>query len=307
MKPGSIKPEVQSIDFKSRQSTVSLTGVFVVLAAIGNSAMACVLWNNGKPLFTSFFCGVLLAQPCLLFVWCSSVNQRLISRVSSSLGILAILFCLYVVTLRALADMPLEVPFVFLGILIALGMMIQLPLGAMRRYTRAAISIGRSRPTTNFDSQFGIKHLMIATTIVAIGLVLAQATFANMGFEGGTAPWPDILTFLGTLAILTAAVCLLSVVFVFEDRIRIVAGIMLLLTVFVGPAVVSWVLANASRSFQKPNDEVYFNTLAYAFALAGTINIILLCYYSLGYRMQSTHWNQPFDPKSDSSLDVRGT
>lgn len=264
----------------------SFVVILTVVAAIGNYIGAFVVWKIGGESAASFSCGLLLAQPCVLSVWCALVRQRLITRVSFSMGILFVLFSLYMLTLNSLEELPLEVPLICLGIIVVLSVSIQLVLLILRQTTGRALAVDYETETKQADSQFGIKHLLIATTMAAIVIALAQSVFANYQLEGGNPPWWDITVFLISLSILTTIVCLLSTMFVFFDGGRTVFGIFLLIAVFGGPWLVYMALWYYTAGFK--SIDAYFNTLFYAFALGATIVSVLAAFFAIGYRWRRT-------------------
>lgn len=268
--------------------SIALVVPLVCVAALGNWFITFALQGSRDEIAYCFFLGMLLAQTCLLSIWCASVKQRLILRVSLSLGILFSLSCCFVMAIRKLLDIPggpdfpLEIPLVCFGIVVGLGLMIQIPLLLLRRYTNRAISIGQPHPMATSENQFGIKHVLIATTIVALILGLGQVVFANLQFKG-EARWGEIVMFLMSLAVLTSIICWLSIGFVFLNQTRIATGITLVLAVFLGSGMVCGILVYAG-GFPDPVN-VYFNTAAYAIGLAVTINVVLVSFYAIGYRM----------------------
>lgn len=276
---------IPSDSHSSNYASITLAVVLVCMAAVGNSLVTFILWEEGEEFVICFFCGLLIAQPCLLSIWCAAVKQRLIVRVSLTVGILLTLLMLYLLTLSSQDQrMPLEVPIVCFGIVAVLSSMIQIPLLVLRGFTSQAISISHVQPPANTDRQFGIKHLMIATAIVALLVVLAQKTLATLGFEGD-APWVEILTFLASLTVFTSAICLLSFGLVFLKRIRIASGVGLAMVVIIGSVAVYWVLTTAGR-FDASSD-VMWNILAYAIGLTGTINAVMVGFYLIGFRMRT--------------------
>ena len=65
----------------ANRRSLAVVPILVTLAAIGNTLVTMTLWNSNNQLAISFGRGMLIAQPCLLSIWCALVRQKLILRV----------------------------------------------------------------------------------------------------------------------------------------------------------------------------------------------------------------------------------
>ena len=267
--------------------SVATIAALVAMAAIGNSTATAILWDSGNEPWYSFAWGILIAQPCLLSIWCALVRQNLILRVSISMGILFVLYCSMMLTFQLLdvpgGSIPLELILIFLGMIVALTLLIQTPLYIVRRITGYTLFIPSNNGAQSNDVQFGIKHLLIATTVAALLIVIAQATFSSqVEFQGG-APWAEIIGFIATFSVLVTLTGWLCIGAVFLSQHRVAIGALLGFVILAGPWAVHKILTRVFRGATM--SETYFNTLLFLVALVGTIVVVLTLFYAIGYRL----------------------
>ena len=268
----------------------------VIFAAFGNFVGTLLFWHfdwMAAPLFfkTAFFfaLGLLIAQPCLLSIWCVLARQAVIVRVPISLGILFVLICDYILTFRFLdsGSIPGEVLIVFLGIPFSIVSAICVPLWLLRWKNGFSLGIGSQSENEIESSQFGIRHLFILTTATAIMIPIAQRTFGGASIDSSNAPWFELVSFIALYMMLAWLISMISIAIVFkrETRFRMVA--LMVIAVFLCPVFVSALLAFSFSSFRWQFDNAVYS-VAFALALATGICSVLGIFYRLGYRLQRT-------------------
>ena len=188
------------------------------------------------------------------------------------------------VMIKVEGDVPLEVPIVYLCILIAQALLIQIPMWIFKATTGLAIAPQRIADSSASDSQFGIKHLLIATSVVAILVAAVQQLFAHGKFDGDIG-WIEILGFVVTLELFISFVTLLSVATVFSTRNRLAIGALLGGVSLVGPFAVRKFLEVVDPS-NSPSSMVHF--YGFTFALILTTVLILFVFYAIGYRLSQS-------------------
>lgn len=283
------------MDPSSRLPQVANRGVatgpiiaLVLVSAIGNVVGTFYFWEISYRPFDQFiWCiglGLMVAQPCALAVWCALGTQKLVVRVPLTMGILFCLVCEYVGTLYALDNsMPLEITFILIVGTFVLAAFIQVPLWIFRLKTRHEISLMGEERKSAEDSQFGIKHLLITTTIAAVVAAVFQYTFKTGKFDGG-APWAEIIGFLVAFELFISVITLLCVAFVYSRASRTGIGVLLALVVMVGPFGVRSFVNAVTTGFMDPN--MLLNVFGFAISLTTALTVVLFAFHSMGYRMQ---------------------
>ena len=266
-----------------------IAGLFVLIA-LGNFLGTC--WFFKISSMGSFFevmmssaVALLAAQVFLVAIWLTLGSQRFLLRFCLSLGTLFALICLYVAGVSYNEDsLPAEIPLIILGIASVGVGITSIPLGLLRWKGRRVIS----RKIVEYDaeaSQFGIRHLLIATAVTAVLIPLAQGAFSNHRFEGG-APWGEILCFLAIYILLSCLLCLLSLAFIFAEHRRLMNFVLLAGVVLLGSPIAICVLAATFNVFEIGLGDSIFNSIVYSTTLSSALVSILGIFWAFGYRLQ---------------------
>lgn len=277
------------------KQVISLAVIFTlfVVALLGNIFLT---WHFLDSFYANVWyfisLGLLTAQPCLLSIWCAFGGQKPLLRILVSMGMLVCLFLVYVKTLEN-DGAPLEVTFMILGIVAAIVAIVQIPLWLFRIYTRQSILLPAETETVLGASQFGIKHLLIATTISAVLIPIAKAFFPTGGFEppASVPSWFSLAMFLLFFITIGCVFTFLNLAIVFNSKRRWPFLVFLIVFLIAAPlgSVAVWEQSNFARR-SLFSTAWSFNTLVNAFAfvwtLAFTIIGVLLCFYAIGYRVQ---------------------
>ena len=295
-------PRITNDEFKitiaSKRRFFSPAFVIVALvtfAALGNFVGSLLFWQidwTGTPFFVetamSFALGLLIAQPCLLSIWCVLARQPVVVRVPVSLGILFLLTCFYVLTFRLLdtATMSGELLIVFLAIPFSIFSAICVPLWFLHWKNGLALGLGGQSEDKIESRQFGIRHLFILTTATAIMIPIAQRTFGGAYIGTGNGPWFELVSFIALYMMLAWLISLISIALVFKRETRFQMGAAMAIAVFLCPLFVAVFLAFSFPIIfsWKLDNAVY--SVAFALALAIGICSVLGIFYRLGYRLQ---------------------
>jgi hypothetical protein len=154
--------------------------LLAVLALLGNICLTTYYFDSATFFEYDFFVclGLLVAQPCVLSIWCALGSENPLVRLPTSMGILFILLTGYIKTMEMKdSSIPLEVVILISSIAVALTAIVQIPLWIFRRASNQSIQIPSKQGTAIALKQFSIKQLLIVMTIAAIVVTVAQATF----------------------------------------------------------------------------------------------------------------------------------
>jgi hypothetical protein len=262
--------------------------MWVAVFALGNFVVPIfvseVRFRSVEGTFYSSIFGLLVVQPCLLAVWLALGNQRLVLRVSIALGILFVLACLFLIALNMVnGSMPLEVYLMCVGLGVMVMLSIAIPLWFFRVRSGGIIALADSRSTHHSINQFGIKHLLVATTVAGLMIALAQIAIPHAKFRGD-APWGEIIAFCVALNLFVVLLALLSFAFVFIPKRRLVTGIGMVSVGFLGPFPVAGFLVNFVSAFQFLETAV--NTMSFGVILTLAMSLVLASFYWIGFRLQ---------------------
>lgn len=153
-----------------------------------------VLAGSGPDGLIPMLPGAIAAQPGLLAIWAVLGPQRLLVRWSLSLLVAALLWCVLLWgmivadlsggELRNFARGTLMLPLIFLAV--------QLPLWILRLATGWHLVVGQTSdgPSSVQSRQFGLQHILGATTVIAVALGLARLGLPELGMaDGGGDPY----------------------------------------------------------------------------------------------------------------------
>ena len=256
----------------------------VFIAAIFNVVWAKLV-AEGQPndLILCILTGIGIAEVALIATWCGLGIQKIVMRIPLSMGVLICLACIFIGVMISTdrGPVPLEVPIVYLSITIVQALLIQIPMWIFRVTTRLAIVPQGIAEIQTSDSQFGIKHLMIATSVAAILVAVVQQLFRHGEFDGDVG-WIEILGFVCTLELFISLATLLCVSIVFSNRSRLAIGIALGSFCLLGPLSVREVLGVVDPS-SRPSS--LLNLYGFSLSLILTTIVFLFVFYAIGYRL----------------------
>lgn len=280
-------PDSRLPQSKNRGPATGAIIALVLVAALGNVGGILFFWDIGRgPISEFMLCmgiGLLIAQPCSLAIWCALGTQNFAVRVPLTMGILFCLVFIFVGTFFVLENSaPLELPIIIVIGTFALASLVQLPLWLFRLKTGYAISRSEKSIGSDEASQFGIKHLMITTTIAAVIAAISQNVFKPSKLEGDV-PWGEIIGFIVSFELFISMVTLLCVAFVYSKANRIGVGIVLGIVVIAGPVGVRFVVNSFMRG---SSPGMLANIYGFTFSLTTAILVVLFAFYAMGYRLQ---------------------
>lgn len=277
-------------DRRQSLSLVILIGLVVIVAA-GNIALTSYYFNGPAFQSFSFFValGLLVVQPCLASIWCALGNERGLVRIPAAMGILVIWLATYLKTLHALDNnLPLEIVVVIGCLVIATCIILQIPLWMFRVTTKQVIRLPADLELNLGTNQFGIKHLLIAMTLVAIIVAVLRAAFpeSELGTTGFF-PWWQLSLFLLYFVITTCLLTFLTLAVVFSQRRRWVYASLLAVLLLACP----WGGMQAMTTgnlFGGINWGIFewMNMYIFIFSIAAGLMGVLLVFYLVGYRLE---------------------
>ena len=166
--------------------------LFLFAIALAGNVLATLHYLESfrpvPPLHFFVAVGFLVAQPCLLSTWCALGGQRTPLRILVSMGMLAILTLVHVKVLDN-DGAPLEVALVVCGVALGIAFVLQIPLWIFRAITGQVIDLPSVGEQDLGDSQYGIRHLLIATTLAAVLITVAKANFPEAAISGDVPQW----------------------------------------------------------------------------------------------------------------------
>ena len=275
-----------SVKPKQKKALITLLVIFGI-AMLGNILLTLYYLNFLKQDFHFFLAiGLLVAQPCILSIWCALGGQRAVVRIPAFMGMLALLFIVYTGILVSSGA-----PGSFVSILgvcvIAITVIIQIPLWIFRASTKQVVALPSQTESGIGASQFGIRHLFISTTIAAIVVTVAQANAQYVSFDPTPFPGPGLILFV-TFFVIVASVLsflILAVVFNRNHRLAFVGLLAVILLVLPLPAVEAFHCMWRVPAFQWNVDEI-FNAFCFVFSLTVGMIGVLYIFYSIGFRVQ---------------------
>ncbi len=182
---------------------VAFVGGSALLAFVGPSVLA----RSTEPAVPAFVAGAAAAQVGLLAIWAVLGPQPLLVRWSASLAVGVLLWCVWLMGVdfvesldsAEIAGGALVLPLILLAV--------QVPLWILKAATGWRIVLtGTKIPTSPAEvRQFGLQHILGATTVMAVALGLASLALPG----GGAASLPDISQWL-ELMLACLMVCVVS-------------------------------------------------------------------------------------------------
>ena len=273
---------------------VVITGL-CLLAVAGNVVVPSFFWgiNQMDWLLHCVFVatGALVAEVCLLAIWCGSSLQAIKYRLPVTLALLLVATCSFCLGLQlpdmgqAGRGMPLEAALVITGAGFGLFVVMQVPLWLIWRTTGSRIAtpetarLGESRQ----GKQFSLGYLMLGTALVGVLLVLVRNSLPEECDGIRLRELVEIFMFLLIYIGLSSLLCLPCIWITLTERPQIRSSLTLAGTIISGPFIM---LACTNMIFPgQESAEVIPGVLCYEFGLAGTTLAVLFVLRSLGYRM----------------------
>lgn len=263
----------------------------VLLAVLGNIVLTAIFFEDLAFESISFFValGLLVAQPCLLSIWCALGSERVVVRVPAAMGILFILTAVYLKTMHFLdSSMPLEVVFFVGGLVLATTIILQIPLWLFRWLSCQVIQLPAASKSSISTNQFGIRHLLISMTIAAIIVAVARATVPSGNLEGPSIPWGQLILFLLYFVITACLLSFLALAVVFSRRKRWLFTVLLFVFLLACPYGGILVMEN-TRAFGgmlKLGVQETLNMYIFIGSIAAGIISVLLVFHAIGYRLE---------------------
>lgn len=218
------------------------------LAIVGN-VICPKMFRNVSPddpevYLSSFLSGGLLAEGCLLGIWCALGTQPIKHRLPITCGLAAFGAWSFVVGLqRADRGLPWQAAVVVVVLSgLAFFCAIQVPLWVLRatRGLRIA-SIEESEEHGAASSQFGIRYLLGFTTGVAVLLVLVRNSLPEDSSSIGP-ELPEVVLAILIFVIFATVICLPALGCALGDRWRLFWLSWLVATITIGPPLVVGIL-----------------------------------------------------------------
>jgi hypothetical protein len=284
----SIQPDKVSLS----HPTLFLT-IGIVLVAMFADVSATYLFSQPSNPFSLVFemtlcsaLGALVAQPCLLSVWATLLAQRSVTRVAFSFFTLCAVTTVYLAALASTdkTGMPIEVILIVFGVSFGLYLLASIPIGLFRWKSGHALSRLAAVEESDQSIQFGIRHIFILMTVVAVLLPVAKTLFGKVTSEPD-APWLAILSFLALYSLLVLGAFLSSIACVFSPR-RVPYYIALVVYTSIMPIPVAYAMAYFSTIFNAMEISYVINGICFVTCFSLTMIAVLSMYRLIGYRLR---------------------
>ena len=264
------------------------------IAIVGNISLT-LYYRDSSSAFISFdffiALGLLIAQPCVLSIWCALGGQRAMVRIWTSMGMLIALTIVYVGLLIGNDVSSGEFVLVLSGISIAISAIIQIPLWIFRASTKQVIVLPTETDPNRCASQFKIKHLLISTTIAAIVVAVAKANAEHVRFDERD-PWFSVGLLLAFFIVVASVQTFLILAVVFNRNHRLVFVAFLGGIMIAAPFATWAVFQSLPELFGEGGDPVYWeveefiNAYCFFCSLASGIMGVLFIFYAIGFRLR---------------------
>ena len=278
-----------------------LIAVLSLIAITGIIVLTAVLWDmplgyGTRQILLCIALGPFLAIPCLLAIWCSLGEQTAIVRITLSMALAILFYFVYVGTIKTvgIGNLPVFAYVLFGSIAISTIVLVQIPFWLFRLTTGQRLS--RRKDSAVNAIQFGIKHLLIITTLVALIVWIAKYSVSmdRLG-PNGAPPLSTMINFCALFIGLIWVLTLLCLPVVFSNtlRQRIWTAVLLLGVLIIVP----YSLANPVEQiiyFQgRPVTvdptvfwDVTANIFAFSTSFAVALLAVLMAFYLIGYRLK---------------------
>jgi hypothetical protein len=258
-----------------------------------------------------FATGGLVAEFCLLAIWCAWGAQSFVFRLPLTTTLVIVAACSFVLGLQIPEDgMPrgLAVFLMVSGLLLFGG--VQVPMWIRRVVTQQEIDVPSETDDTRLttpSAQFGVRHVLIGMALVGLLLVLVKYSLPPGSLDGPTR-WFGIIAGGLTFIVFSATISLPCVLLTLGDHRRGLWALTLLLVTACGPLAVCLVLVVIENVNAYDLVETAFAIFAFGLGAAATHILVLLIARAMGYRLVTPGRlvvAQPVSPRDQR--DVRDT
>ncbi len=284
---------------KTAQSEVAhralAIGCLCLVAIAANLILPTFFWNaeldDWSQNFAFIAIGALLAEVCLLAIWCGSSQQAIKVRLPVTVALVLVAVCTYSLGLQfpsmgsGIGRMPLQVALVIAAAGYGLFVVMQVPLWLIVRTTRCRIAtpetirLGGSKQ----GRQFSIGYLMLWTGLVCVLLVLVRNTFPTETVTIGARDLMDTGFYLIIFILFSSLLSLPCIWIALTKRPQILSVLTLVGTIIVGPFII--LVVTYMRFPVVRFSEVVSGVFCYGIGFAGTTLAVLFVLQYLGYRM----------------------
>lgn len=273
-----------------RRAIVWFVLVFLIgVSALGNYFMTLALMDSFD-YFTTYFgilAGAIVAQPCLLSIWCALGRQNIMVQVPLSMGILICLTTIYFKALET-ASLQLSLIFAIAFLVTTLCFLIIVPCLIYRKISNAAVRPIAEAPAEE-DNQFRLGHLLITTAVFAAIVGITQGFFSgeNQFYMTDRAAFRSqflwSIRWLGPFALVAALNAIISFGAVFSPRSRVRFVIGLGLFVLLGPLVLS--TARLLLLQTESSSDWYFNMYGFFGSLTFFNVAVMSFFFAMDFRL----------------------
>ncbi len=275
---------------------ITTVTVLCVLAVVCNVLLPDIFWHSRPRSFgrsAAFVaCCALVAEICLLGIWCGMAQQAIKYRLPLTLALVLVTAAAYCIGLQLpdlgqpRSGMPLQVALVICGAAFSQFFVMQVPLWIIRRNHNARIAPTGVMLTEDSlqGKQFSVGYLMLCTAIIAVLLVIVRSALPKQSADIPVRQLTEI--FLAILVYVSLS-CLLTIPcvwIVLSETIPVHSLMIGLITFVVGP-VVALVLTMMIFGRQDA-DEFFQGVLCYECGLTVTTGATLFILRCAGYRLQ---------------------
>jgi hypothetical protein len=282
---------------KSQRQIAALVTLIslVICAAAGNLIITRLFvgFRGPGPFYSySIFMGLLLAQPCLLSIWCAWGSGNSALRIFSSMGVLAGLTLVYMNAFVNGKPMVIEIVLIFAGAALMATTIIQVPLWIYRKFTKRSLRLRNHAIPESTSSQFSIKQLLIAMTVAAIVVTGTKALLPELNDNRGPGfiPWMQIISVLLFFAVTICLTSFVVLAFVFSPRKHKLAFFVLLVLFFsIAPWGTSWIVSNSFPFLRAGTPWTLLDTakmFIFFWSVGLTLTTVLSLFYLIGFRLE---------------------
>lgn len=294
----------ERVFFVDEAERFTITHRFIVMTGLCSLAVACnlvgpsIFWGAGYMDWLQYCAfvttGALVAEVCLLAIWCGLSQQAIKFRLPVTVALLLVVACSFCIGLqlpdlgRANQGMPLEAALMISGAGFGLFVVMQVPLWIIRRTTGCRIATPETATLGGSlqGRQFSVGYLMLWTAMIGVLLVLVRNSLPEAREGIPPRDLVSIVMFLLIYVGLSSLLCMPCIWITLAERPQIRSALTLAGAIVAGPFVIL-VCTNMIFPGQQIA-EVVPSVLCYELGLAGTTLAMLFVLRLLGYRMLVT-------------------
>ena len=170
--------------------------MFDFLAPVVIHQMSRGMSNEGEPLLIGLIIGLVVGQIVLLSLWGAFGAEPFTKRIPRAMSLLISACLAWLLGFRITDPLPIIVSFGFALTGLIGFLLLMSPMFALRRMTGMALSrVGESPPVN--PSQFGIRNILIWTTVIAVQMSLAKLIAPNSNRAVGNPGFNEIAVITG--------------------------------------------------------------------------------------------------------------